>query len=504
MKRRTVWMMMVAIALAHVGLSCNPHGAAAAPDASKPNIVWIMAEDIGPQLSCYGAPAVKTPVLDALAAQGARYNYAFCTAPVCSTARSAMITGMYQNTISANQHRTANADKKPLPDGVRTIVGLLRDAGYYTILGGGKRIGGANKTDLNFTYPKTDFFDTTDFNSRPKDKPFYLQTTFPNTHRAWGRDKVRPIDPKDVVVPPYYPDTPLVRRDIADGLEEVQKMDRLVGHLLDVLTEEGVADNTLLFFIGDNGLCQVRGKQFLYDAGTHVPLIVRWPGKVKPGTVSDDLVSTIDISAAVLAAAGVKLPDDLQGRDFLDPAVPKRDYVFAARDKMDDTHDAMRSIRNRKYSHILNLMPERAYCQLNEYKEKQYPLLALLNVMNMKGQLNAAQKPFMADHKPAEELYDLTKDPYEVHNVADDPAYADVKKRLRAELEAWRKSVNDQGVSDAFRKGGWPATYPTHSLAEWEARLAEWEKKLLHGPGAAGAEKPKRNAAPKNKKGDKR
>ena len=474
--------VLTAAAVVLMGLFCLPRtasAAAAAPHTAKPNIVWIMAEDMGPDLSCYGTPAVRTPVLDRLAAEGARYTQAFTTAPVCSTSRSAMMTGMYQNTIGAHQHRTPA--KKPLPAGVRTIVGLLRAAGYHTILGGGKGIGGSNKTDLNFTYPKDDFFDGNDFNSRPKDKPFFMQVTFPNTHRAWGRDNQRPIDPNDVPVPPYYPDTPLVRRDIADGLEEIQKMDRLVGRVLDVLKDEGVADHTLVVFIGDNGLCQVRGKQFLYDAGTHVPLIVRWPGKVKPGAVSDDLVATIDVSAAVLAAAGVKLPDHLQGRNFLDPGVPKRDYVFAARDKMDDTHDAMRCVRNRQYSYILNLMPERAYCQLNEYKEKQYPVLAVLNVMNLKGQLNAAQKPFMAPRKPPEELFDLEKDPHEIHNLADDPAYADVKKSLRAELEAWRQTIHDQGVSEEFRKGGWPATYPTHSLEEWEAKLTAWEKKLLGG-----------------------
>lgn len=462
--------------------------------ADQPNIVWMMAEDMCPDLSCYGVKAIKTPVLDKLAAEGARYTRAFTTSPVCSTARSAMMTGVHQNYIGAHQHRTSR--KKPLPHGVRTIVDLMREAGYYTILGG---LGGG-KTDLNFTVPKDRFFHSRKWQDRPKDKPFFIQLSFGNTHRSWGRDPNRPIDGKDVVVPPYYPDTPLVRRDIANGLEEIQKMDRSVGKVVATLKKEGVLDNTLLIFIGDHGRCQVRGKQFLYDSGLQIPLIIRWPKHIKPGTVSDDLVSSIDISAAILAAAGVKLPEALHGRDFLDPATPSRKYIFAARDKMDSTHDAMRAIRSKKFKYILNLMPERAYCQLNEYKEKQYPVLALLNVLNMKDELNDVQKQFMAAKKPEEELFDLEKDPFEIHNLAKDPAYAEIKKQLRADLEVWRTKIKDQGVSESFRKGGWSSKYPTRSLEQWEQKLKGWEARMLKGDGAQSSGKPKKKKDRKKKK----
>ena len=336
-----------------------------------------------------------------------------------------------------------------------------------------------------------------------KDRPFFAQITFNNTHRKWGRDPERPIDAKDVEVPPYYPDTPLVRRDIANGLEEIQRMDRMVGKVLDDLRTDGTLENTLVIFIGDHGRCQVRGKQFLYDGGLHIPLIVRWPGKVKAGTVSDELVSSIDVSAAVLAAAGVQLPGYLHGRDFLNPKTPKREFIFAARDKMDSTHDAMRAVRTKKYKYILNLMPERAYCQLNQYKERSYPVLAALNVMNLKGQLDEVQKAFMAATKPELELYDLEKDPHEIHNLAKDPAHAQIRRELAAKLRAWREKVKDEGVSEAFRKGGWSAEYPTRTLSEWEAALASWDQKLLKDGGAGPSgrgKRARRNRADRTKK----
>ncbi|MCD6304266.1 MAG: sulfatase [Planctomycetes bacterium] len=448
--------------------------AAGGSSQRRPNILWIMAEDIGPDLGCYGVKAVSTPNLDRLAAQGARYNNAFCTAPVCSPSRSAMMTGMYQDAIGANQHRTAN--KKPLPDGVHPITYYLRKAGYFTAIG----CGYSAKTDLNFKTAQK-LFDGRDWNQRRPGQPFFAQLTITNTHRPWHHDELHPVDPAKVEVPPYYPDCPLVRRDWANGLEEIQRMDRTVGKILKRLDDEGIADETLVFFIGDNGRCLIRGKQFLYDGGIHVSLLVRWPGKIKPGTVSDEMVSTIDISAAVLAAAGCELPDHLQGRDFLDPAVPRRKYIFAARDKMDNTHDSMRAVRSRDFKYILNLMPERAWCQFNEYKERQYPVLALMNVLHMEGKLTPVQDRFMQPHKPKEELYDLRKDPYEVHNVAGDPNYAGVLREMRSQLAAWRKLVGDKGVTEEFRKGGWPATYPTKSLEEWKAVLKKWEDHLFRG-----------------------
>ena len=461
-----------------IGVTLVVAGAVRAPAAKaddRPNILWIMAEDICPDLSCYGTKGVSTPNLDRLANAGARFTHAFTTAPVCSASRSAMLTGFHQNYIGANQHRTPNADKKYLPYGIEPIPNLLQDAGYFTCLMD-------RKTDHNFLTHRPLFMGK-DWKQRKPGQPFFAQITFHGTHRSWQRDPLRPIDGKDVEIPAYMPDLPMVRRDFANGLEQIQLMDRKVGQLLKRLKAENLEENTLVFFIGDHGRCHIRGKQFLYDEGLHIPLLMRWPGHVRPGVVRAELVCALDICAAILDVAKVKPPVPLQGMSLFDDAIKQRKYVFAARDKMDDTHDAMRSIRAENYRLILNLMPERAWCQYNRYKEAQYPLLALLNVMNLKGQLTPVQAAFMAPHKPKVELYDTRKDPDMVHNVADDPEYAPVRKELLVALDNWRKNViHDKGVSEEFRKGGWPATYPTRSLEEWEAILELWKPWVFRDP----------------------
>jgi N-sulfoglucosamine sulfohydrolase len=327
---------------------------------------------------------------------------------------------------------------------------------------------------------------------RKKGQPFYVQATFGGTHRSFVRDPERPIDADKVKLPPYYPDLPLVRRDWANGLETVQVVDRQVGEFLQQLEDDGLADNTIVFFIGDHGRCHIRGKQFLYEGGVHIPLIVRWPRHIKPGSVSNELVSTLDICQTIVKLAGAKPSHELHGRYLFGKDLPARQYIHFNRDKMDNTHDAMRAVRGDRYKLIHNLMPERAYCQLNEYKERQYPVLALMNVLNMKGQLNPAQARFMAPSKPEFELYDLQNDPYEINNLADDPQYAATKAELLREINRWREAVNDVGVTEDFRRGGWSSEYPTKSLQEWQKILDEWEQALLvEGKASRGRKKKK-------------
>ncbi len=433
--------------------------------APKPNIVWIMIEDWGYQFSCYGEKGVYTPNIDKFASEGIRYTNSFCTAPVCSPSRSAMMTGFYQNYIGANQHRTIN--KKPLPYGIKPITNLLEEVGYFTCFMA------TRKTDLNFTLEK-DLYQGDDWSERAEGQPFFAQLTFPVTHRKWHLDPQRPIDLNDVELPPYYPQTDLAKRDWANGLESVQIADRQIAKVLERLDKEGLADNTLVFIIGDNGRCMPRGKQFLYDGGIQVPILVRWPAKIKPAQVNDDMVTTIDISKTILDVAGVTPPHPLHGLNLLDGSTKARKYIFAARDKMDNTHDAMRAIRSKDYKLIHNLMPERAWCQFNNYKEKRYPVLALLNVMYMKGELTPGQAKFMAPTKPEFELFDLKNDPWELNNVADDPKFKNVKMEMLTELNNWRELIKDQGVTDEFRAGGWPSDYPTRTLEEWESILKLW------------------------------
>lgn len=436
----------------------------------KPNILWIMIEDWSTDLSCYGTPLVETPHIDRLAEQGIRFERAFTTSPVCSTSRSAMMTGFHQNYIGAHQHRTA--DKKPLPYGIKPIPHLLADSGYFTAT----MVGG--KTDCNFTTDKPLFMGKS-WNERKQGQPFFVQATFAGTHRSFIRDPERPIDADKVIPPPYYPNVPLVRRDWANGLETVQVVDRQVGQLLKQLDEDGLAENTIVFFIGDHGRCHIRGKQFLYEAGVRIPLIVRWPEHIRPGSVSGELVSSLDICQTIVQLAGARPAHPLHGKYLFGSEVPERKYIHFNRDKMDNTHDAMRAVRSDRYKLIHNLMPERAYCQLNEYKERQYPMLALMNVMNIEGKLNPIQSKFMAASKPEFELFDLVNDPHEINNLADDPAHASTKEELLAEINRWRAEMHDAGVTEEFRSGGWTAEYPTKTLQQWQHELELWEQALL-------------------------
>ncbi len=443
--------------------------------ASKPNVLLIILEDWGPYLGCYGEKAMHTPHLDQLAAEGRRYNYCFTSAPVCSTGRSSLMTGMSQYTVHSQQHRTQN--KQKLPPGVKSLPELFRDAGYFTALG----CRYSSKIDLNFAFPTSEIYLGKDWSQRKPGQPFFAHLTLIGTHRPWHSDPSHPIDPAKVVLPPWYPDTPLTRKDWAMGLESAQLSDELMGEIVARLRREGLYENTAIIITADHGVALPRAKQFLYDEGLRIPLIIRWPAGVRPGTVSDALVSNVDLVPTILALAGLPLPRNLQGRNILDPASPSRRFVFAGRDKMDSTHDAMRAVRSRDFKYIVNLMPERPYCQFNDYKERSYPGLALLNVLHLEGKLPPEQDSFMQSTKAAEELYDLRKDPHEIHNVAGDPAYAATLQELRRELEQWRKSVGDPGVSDEFRKGGWSPKYPTRSLAEWKQILAQWEDHILRG-----------------------
>lgn len=449
----------------------------------RPNILWILIEDWSTDLSCYGTPLVHTPNIDRLAADGIRFERAYTTAPVCSSSRSAMMTGFHQNYIGANQHRTSG--KKPLPYGIKPIPHLLEEVGYYTATMVG------SKTDCNFTTARKLFMGK-HWNGRAAGQPFYVQATFGGTHRNFVRDPLRPIDADQVELPPYYPDLPLVRRDWANGLETVQVVDRQVGQLLQQLEDDGLADNTIVFFIGDHGRCHIRGKQFLYEGGVHIPLIVRWPGHIKPGSVSSELISTLDICRTIVKLAGAKPAHELHGLYLFGEELPTREYIHFNRDKMDSTHDAMRAVRDDRYKLIHNLMPERPYCQLNEYKERQYPILALMNVLNMQGKLNPVQARFMAATKPEFELYDLVGDPHEINNLADNPEYAEIKAKLLAEINRWREEVRDVGVTEAFRNGGWSAEYPTKSQEAWQGILDQWEQALLvEGKASRGGRKKK-------------
>ena len=406
----------------------------------RPNILWLIAEDFCPDLGCYGTPLVKTPNIDKLAGQGARYTNAFTSAPVCSASRSGFMTGMYQTTIGAHQHRS-NRDK-PLPKGVKVITEYFRDASYFTSNCGGGNFKRGGKTDFNFKASKP--FDGTDWRQRKTGRPFFAQVNFSETHRNFKKDAANPIDPDKVKLPPYYPDHPIARQDWANYLECAQVLDRKVGEVLKRLKNDRLVDNTIVFFFGDHGRPHVRGKQFLYEGGIHIPLIIRWPGHIKPGTVVDDLVSAIDFGPTSLNLVGIKPPGSMQGRVFLGANAEKREYIVAARDRCDETYDRIRCVRTKRFKYIRNFFPNLPYTQPNLYKKRQYPVLTVMEVLYAQGKLTPEQSRFMASSRPAEELYDLLNDPHELHNLAEDARFQTVLKELRATLNTWVEETGDQ------------------------------------------------------------
>ena len=418
--------------------------------AGKPNILWIIAEDFCPDLSCYGNPDLETPNIDRLASQGMRFTRAFVTGPVCSASRSALATGMYQTTIGAHNHRSHRRDGYRLPEPVRVFTHILQDAGYHTSnLKNSHGLQGTGKTDLNFQAEHV--FDGEDWSERKPGQPFYAQINFSETHRAFKRFPKDPTDPdKLTTLPPYYPDHPAVRLDWACYLDDAKHLDVKVGRVLGRLEEEGLAEDTIVFFFADHGRPMPRGKQFLYDAGIHIPLIVRVPEKFsvegyRAGETYDELVSAIDITATTLQLAGIQPPAYMEGRPFFGPAVEPRPYIIAARDRCDETVDRIRCVRDKQFKYIKNFFPDRPYTQQNVYKDTQYATLAVMRQLKEEGKLTGPAAQFLADTRPPEELYDLENDPYEVHNLAEDAAHAERLGRMRRILEDWIQQTGDKG-----------------------------------------------------------
>jgi len=412
----------------------------------QPNIIWIVGDDLGAELGCYGSPGAHTPNMDRLAAEGIRYSNAFSTAPVCSASRSAFITGMYQTRIGNHEHRTMMM--KPLPAGVEPVTTYLRQAGYvcFDVIG----LGANGKEDFNFSPAKV--FDSKDFAAMEKTvadgKPLFLQFAIHEPHRDFTPlpQGMVGADPAKVILPPKYPDDPVARKDWAEYLDAVQVCDMKVGRLLAWLEERQIADNTLIFLFGDNGRPHVWDKQWLSDSGVRIPLIVRWPGHVSPGSVDSRLVSLIDVPAETLAAARIQPMPTMDGRLFLGPATIPREFAFAARDRCGETFDRVRSVHDGRYNYIRNYYPELPYWQTSRYKVRQYPVLARLKELHALGKLTPAQDRYFADTKPAEELYDLQNDPGELQNIIDHPQHTEARQRLRQALAQWQQAVPDMGA----------------------------------------------------------
>jgi N-sulfoglucosamine sulfohydrolase len=253
-------------------------------------------------------------------------------------------------------------------------------------------------------------------------------------------------DPAQAPLPPYYPDTPEVRRDVANYYDLVTAVDYQVGDILNELERQKVAGNTIVFFFGDHGRGLPRAKRWVYDSGIHVPLLVRWPRHIKPGTVREELVSLIDFAPSVLALARAEIPKAMQGQVFLGPdVVSERKYVFAARDRMDEAFDRIRAVRDNRYKYIRNFHPELPYAQRIAYLEEM-PTMQLWRRWHAEGRLHGPQQHFFAATKPAEELYDLDTDPHEINNLADSPDHREKLVELQGALDQWMEESKDLGV----------------------------------------------------------
>ena len=425
--------------------------------SERPNILWISCEDISPHLSCYGYPHATTPNLDNLASQGVRYTNAYTVTGVCATCRASIITGMYPSTLG-NQFMRCSAN---LPRHVKLFPSYLKDAGYYCT--------NNSKTDYNVTGSHKRCWHESSGNAHFKNRPtpetpFFAVFNFTNTHESkvfrYKRPKNLSDDelhnPDEMKVPPYYPNTDVTRTDWAHYYDNITSMDKRAGDLLKELDEEGLTDNTIVFYWSDHGAGLPRAKRWIYESGTHVPLIVRIPEKYrvgrqgKPNTVSDEFISLMDLGPTVLNLAGVEVPDYMHGRAFLgENLTESRKYIFTIRDRMDERYDTIRAVRGRRYKYIRNFQSFKPWFQTINYMEQEHTMKELRR-LHAAGELHAAAEQFMVDSKPLEELYDLKNDPHEINNLIEktdsNPELKSALDELRGQQRNWMFSTRDTGL----------------------------------------------------------
>ncbi len=418
---------------------------------TRPNIIWLMSEDISNDLACYGMEGLQTPNLDKLASEGIRFTNCFSTNPICSPNRSAMLVGAHQNMIKAQHHRSNR--EVPLMDPYKPITYLLRKAGYTCILGHQAVMGKGRKIDVNFKHERLgpydglnkfgifDKLDTLD----PGDQPFFAQIQLAVTHRGdwWNRVSEKStdrVDTAEISLPEYYADHPVIKEDWARYLDQIEFMDNEVGMIMEDLRTKGMAENTAVIFIGDNGRCNIRGKGYLHDPGLRIPLIVWWPENLDQGLVSEQVVSVTDISASILQLAGAELPEYLTGIPFIG-VESSRDHVISARDLWDEVMEKSRSVSTNRYKYIRNDMPEVPFDAAQAYLEFYRPAVHVMRTLNQQEQLNEAERFFFSFEKPEEELYDLLEDPHELNNLAGDPEYSEIMNDLREKLAIWENQL---------------------------------------------------------------
>lgn len=437
--------------------------------AKQPNILWLVGENISHDLGCYGAKHVHTPNLDRLAKEGVRFTNVFSTNPACAPSRSAFMLGMYQTTTDTHHMRSHRADDFKLPQGVRPMTHRLQDAGYTTanIKMVGAHNVGTGKLDLNFVN-EGPIYQTDDWASLKSKQPFFAQI---NSHeveydiydrQSWKKERVEWVGerehvkhatPENVTPPPYYPDQPLVREEWARYLNSVSGMDVRIGQVLDQLRKDGLEDDTIVIFFADNGRLEPRGIHWCYDCGVRVPVIIKWPKNFSAGftigTVNDQLVSLIDVTATTLDLAGIAKPALMHGRVIFGPhAEAPRQFAFAARDRIDETVQRIRSVHDERFHYIRTFTNGPTFASLNRYKEKCFPILPLMREMQAAGTLSGPPLALMQRKGPCEELFDTQADPHEINNLIDSTKleHREALHRLRSALDTWIVDTGDRGA----------------------------------------------------------
>lgn len=420
--------------------------------ADRPNILWISCEDTSPWFGFCGEKYARTPNLDALAQRGVYYDNAFVTAPVCAPCRYGIITGTYATSYGTQRLRSQFA----VPDAIKGFPTYLRQAGYYC--------SNNVKTDYNTSAEKRIIAESWDessnkahYRNRKPGQPFFAVFNLMETHQskvfestpAPDLDPSERHDPATAPVPPYYPDTPAARRTMARVHDCITAMDRHAGRILAELERDGLKDDTIVFFWPDHGQGIPRGKRTLWDTGLKIPLVVCFPEKYRhlapaaPGAKCDRLVTLMDLGPTLLSLLELSVPSHMQGRAFLGKAAAApRDYVFGARDRVDEVLELSRSVRDKRYLYIRNLMPDLSWNQPETFSD-QLELRREIAKLAAVGKLNAAQLTYAAPTKPAELLYDTDNDPWQINNLAADPDRRPVLERLRKALRDWQTETRD-------------------------------------------------------------
>ena len=421
----------------------------------RPNILWITCEDLSPYIGCYGDPLARTPILDQFARKGVLYTNAYASAPVCAPARSCLITGLYATSMGT-QHLRSNIK---LPEKIRCFTEYLRQAGYYC----------TNNVKKDYNFKDVNAWDesskTAHWRKRNPGQPFFSVFNFMTTHQGQingsdehffqkYRSKLLPeerCDPDQIKLPPYYPDTTQIRNIWARYYDLIALMDKQTGRILQQLQDDGLADNTIVFFYSDHGSGIPRHKRALYDSGLQVIFLVRFPKKYqpcapgKPGSQTDRLVSFVDFAPTVLSLAGLPIPDYMQGTAFMGGQTgTPRQYIYAHASRVDEVFELSRCVRDKRYKYIRNYMPHLPYVQDSFYPD-QAEIMVELRRIAAAGKLKESEKFFSLATKPIEEFFDTQNDPHELNNLIDSPKHQKTIRRLRRELQKWIVETHDTG-----------------------------------------------------------